>query len=458
METSEYTLLIVESSIIAKRIHAISPNNIYVIGTDGFIWHPKYDPKTSTLRKKADPKKLTLRKELRSQSQIASRIIVAADSDPAGDFITWTISRYLRNKKIERGSLQSITQTGIRQLLRTASSFSDERLHYRLENRYRIRQAWYKHLPKLSPGEAGLSALFGAKRTFRTFMDENGQTFRSGEPVDCKPAESIELSLANNSEIYPLSEPLSTFSLISLARIPLHMESFEEAQKLVNKLYQTTDPNTGEGLITYPRTDARAYYSNSWLRFNNIILQLTDELTIRPEFLRNIAADSSPHESIHPVIFQDRPEQIAKTIPATLGDLYQIIYNRSISSITVPKVGKQAYHAANHDQMFYSLDKQTDGIKRISPVHTISETGHFLHNLGVTKPSSFGKWLDRAIAREWIAIDENRVEPGDKIKPNLPNAMYYKKLLTSIQESVNKRELDDETIDKIFTSIKPTAK
>ena len=457
MDTSGYTLLIVESSIIAKRIQELSPTNIYVIGTDGFIWHPHYDSQTSTLRKKADPEKLTLRKELKSQSQIASRIVVAADSDPAGDFITWTISRYLKRENIERGLLQSITKPGIRQLLNTASPISDERLHYRLENRYRIQQTWYKHLPKITPDQAGMAALFGAKHTFRTFLDKAGQTFRSDEPVDCEPSESINLSPAENSVIYPLPEPLSTFSLVPIARVKLSYKSFEEAQKLINKLYQTADPNTGEGLITYPRTEAQAYYSNSWTHFKNMILQRGDEFTIRPEFLRNIAQDSSPHESIHPVNFQNRPDQIEKTIRSPLGDLYRIIYNRSISSITIPKVGRISFSSNKHDQQFYRLGNQTDGIKRITPVITISETGHFLHNLGVAKPSSFGKWLDKALAKKWIMIDENRVQPGEQIKPHLPNAENYNKLLKTIQTYADNRDLDDETIDEIFTSIKPTS-
>ena len=456
MDTSGYTLLIVESSIIAKRIQELSPTNIYVIGTDGFIWHPHYDSQTSTLRKKADPEKLTLRKELKSQSQIASRIVIAADSDPAGDFITWTISRYLK-KKIERGLLQSITKPGIRQLLNTASHISDERLHYRLENRYRIQQAWYKHLPKITPNQAGLAALFGTIHTFRTFLDEAGQTFRSVEPVDCEPSESINLSPDENSKIYPLPKPLSTFSLVPLARKILRNKSYEEVQKLVNKLYQTAVPNSGEGLITYPRTEAQAYYSNSWTHFKNMILQRGDEFTIRPEFLRNIAPDSSPHESIHPVNFQNRPEQIEKTIRSPLGDLYRIIYSRSISSITIPKVGRFSFSSNKHDQQFYSLGNQTDGIKRITPAITISETGHFLYNLGVTKPSSFGKWLDKALAKKWVTIEENRLQPGEQIKPHLPHADYYHNLLTTIQAYADKRDLDDETIDVIFSSTKLTS-
>ena len=457
MDTSGYTLLIVESSIIAKRIQDLSPTNIYVIGTDGFIWHPNYDSQTSTLRKKADPEKLTLRKELKSQSQIASRIVIAADSDPAGDFITWTISRYLKNENIERGLLQSVTKPGIRQLLNTASPISDERLHYRLENRYRIQQAWYKHLHKITPDQAGLAALFGAKHTFRTFSDEAGQLFHSVEPIHCEPSEPIELTPAENSKIYPLPEPLSTFSLVPLARIKLNRNSFEEAQNLINKLYQTADPNTGEGLITYPRTEAQAYYSYSWVHFENMILQLSEELTIRPNFLRNIAPDSSPHESIHPVNFQKRPGQIEKTIPSPLGDLYRTIYNRFIFSITVPNEGRQAFSSTKFDQQFFSTENQTDGITQIYPVHTISAAGHYLHNLGVTKPSSFGKWLDKALAKKWITIDENRLRPGEQIEPHLPNAENYKQLLTTIQAYADERDLDDETIDKIFTSITPTS-
>ena len=155
--------------------------------------------------------------------------------------------------------------------------------------------------------------------------------------------------------------------------------------------------------------------------------------------------------------FKNRTEQIEKIIPAPLGDLYRIIYNRSISSITVPNEGRQAFSSTKFDQQFFNKENQTDGIKQISPVLTISASGHFLQELGVIKPSSFGKWLDKALAKKWITIDENRVQPGEQIKPHLLNAENYNTLLTIIQTYADKRDLDDETIDEIFTSIKPTS-
>lgn len=84
---SVYTLLIVESPVIARHIQQISPSSVYVLATGGFCWHPSYQAKKNTLKAVADPEKRSFRKELSEQAQWANRIIIATDSDPSGDFI-----------------------------------------------------------------------------------------------------------------------------------------------------------------------------------------------------------------------------------------------------------------------------------------------------------------------------------------------------------------------------------
>lgn len=454
MATSVYTLLIVESPTIAGIIQKICPPSVYVLSTDGFCWRPKYDTRTHQIKTIAVPEKREIRKELKEQSKIANTIVVAVDSDASGDFIAWSVNRFIKSSNVKRAQLQGLSRTGIYSMLSDTAELDESQLETRLRNRFLIRQLWseYSEIPDLQ--FAGLISVFGANNRFQTFLDQNETIYESSAPVQCNFDEWIGVRTEHSDNHYRSTKPLSTFDVLEFLIHQQEGSSGNDSQLLLNQLFQTILPFSEESLISYPRTSARAFYSDTWADLRKQYLKRGSVNDLKPTYLQEIADSESPHESIHPIDLSLEPDFVSGELPKNIGQLYRWIYDQTIKNLSMPKPAERILVSdLNPDVVFFQdSPKSEKPAESIRPCVTLSDFGVQLHELGVMKPSGFGKSVDEWISREWIQLNGRIVTPGNHILGKLDHAHSIRKKLLELNRLKEEPTLKRETVVDIITS------
>lgn len=451
MSSSPYTLLIVESSMTARKVQRLVPPHIFVIATDGFIWKPVYDYQRRTLKKRAIPDKLDLRNEIKQQATIASKIIIATDSDPSGEFIAWSIAKFLPKKSLFRSFLRSISKTGIQQIIQNAVLLDKKKLLYKLENRYLIQQFWNQHIPRHSMKEAGAIALMN-HQAYSTFRSKNGTLFKANQPISCSPDEWLTLHYLSDKTEYVDTAPPSTFDVVPEIFRELELSSYAEAQELLNKLFHKTYPDSGEGLISYPRTAAGGYYRDSWQQLQDQWVHFQPLGSFKPNFMQSILENSEAHESIHPYDIRITPQMVLKRVQKPFSQIYSIIYDETINAISQPEKAGSVYSIENTNQLFYTNQLISEPTTEVLPVNTISEWGQQLCNLGVLRPSGFGNWIDEAVDKELIFIKHGSVSIEELATEDHQTAQHYTVILNKLKAVSDDPTLSDETLSDIFAS------
>lgn len=454
MDASVYTLLIVESPTIAGIIQKICPPSVYVVSTDGYCWRPKYNVATHTMKAIADPDKRELRKELKEQSTIANTIVVAVDSDASGDFIAWSLSRFIESSNIKRGRLQSLSKASIHSMLSDTTELDEDLLENRLKNRFLLQHLWSKHAEISDLQLAGLISIFGANSHFHSFLDENNVLYRSTSPVQSNFDEWISVRQEQNSNHFQSIKPLSTFDILEFLMTRKVSQTGYNAQLLLNQLFQTILPFSEESLISYPRTSAQAFYSDTWAYMRKQYLQKGSINDLKPTYLQEIADSESPHESIHPIDLSIEPDSVAGELPKNIGGLYKWIYDQTIRCLSMPEpIKKGLVSDLNPDVAFYAISADnSDETQSIRPCLTISELGIQLNDLGVLKPSSFGKKVDEWMSKDWIQIKNQIVTPGKQVLKQLDKAQSLRNKLLELNRLVEETTLRRETVIDIITS------
>ena len=450
---SEYTLLVVESPTLAARLQLIAPDNVYVLATGGFLWKPIYDPKNGRLGKKAIPDKLDLRNELRREARHAVHIIVATDSDPSGDFIAWTIYNELKSKVIKKGQLTAISEVALSQLLRHAVEIDFSALYKRLQNRYRIRHLWSDHLPGISMQDAGLLAVFGNPITLSEFRSEEEHQFFSANDVTVRlnhtqwPAERI------SGAGWSVASPLSSFDAVAGLRAFLGLRSYDGAQSLLQRTFEATHPQTGDGLITYPRTEHRSFFNSSWdyLQQQWIKKQSLNEFI--PVHLRKVSDSAEAHDAIRPVHMDVSPDWVEKHLPSDIGRAYRFIYSKTFQCIRLPEPAASVFKQTDGDMVFVSSSVVNKPSVTLRPFLSMSELGQQLCSLGVIRPSGAGNFFDEAIKHKRVRrLVSGEIKPGESVKKYTVRGQAFSVILKNLRSVADKPELDDETIQQILSS------
>lgn len=453
MSSAGYTLLIVESSTLARQLQILVPQNVYVVATDGYLWTPKFRSDKLRLGKKAIPEKLDIRKELYEESKKAVRIIVATDSDPAGDFIAWTLSKHLKGSVLLRGNLQAITGDAAMQLIDEAEQIDYSKLHKRLENRFIIRELWRRQYPELDMATAGAASIFGSPIPFYHFKSDRGEIYKTLKPQLSSHEESIENFHRADEILYDTVSALSTYKVLEGISAAEDVRNFSDLQHRLNTLFLTPHPHTGEGLITYPRTEARSFYKRSWDHIRSQWIQKESLSNFIPPSLQQSEDSGSAHDSIRPTDLNNEPEYINKHIPAELTAVYSEIYSQTHRAISMPLPVRMAFKSNSTDAVFVSSKKTDLNRLRLQPVLTISEFGHQMDSLGVMRPSRFGSYLDRARQNNLIEISADQtVQPGKRLLDYLPDADRFSTMLTRLKTEADRPDMKSETITEILTS------
>ncbi len=453
MTPSVYTLLVVESPVIARIIQQHAPSSVYVISSGGYSWKPVYDEKKNKLKAVADPDKREFRNELKEQAKWAGNIVVATDSDPSGDFIAWSIFRFLKTPSMKRAQLHHFGKTGITRLLQSAEIIQDNALETRLRNRLLIRSAW-KRNPYLPPPEiAGLSSLFGRRIPYRYFSDDENRLLRVNTPLQCPPDEWLHITLNPNSEEYHSFSPLSTFDVLEQAVDCGVADSFTEAQQALQELFTTPLQYSDEFLISYPRTAANSFYSETWTAIQQQYLSFGSRNRMKPPFAQNIAGSNVAHESIYPLNLSHKPERIRGELSQQSGDLYSLIYRETLKAIEMPEPVDRLYTTAMHPgHQFYNPHRGMDNRSlNLLPVRTAAEIGSRLSSRELISPSSFGMKADRWFNENYLQKSGHQVQPGKRLLPYLKNADRYAVLLSELFKYRNSVDLTPETIRSVIS-------
>lgn len=454
MDTSVYTLLIVESPTIAGIIQNMCPPSVYVMSTDGFCWRPKYDLSENQIKAVADPDKLQIRNELKEQAKIAGTIVIAVDCDAAGDFIAWSINRFIKSSNIKRGQLQSLSKESIYKMLGETTELDEAHLEIRLKNRFLIQQLWTKYAEIPDMQLAGLISVFGANTYFHSFLDENYALYRSDKPVHSNFDEWISVRPSQKSDHYLTQKPLSTFDVLDFIQSEKLASSFYDAQLLLNQLFQTVLPFSEESLISYPRTSAQAFYSDTWTHMRRQYLNIGSVNHLKPTYLQEIADNEDPHESIHPIDLSIEPDSVSGELPKNIGLLYRWIYNKTLESLAMPKqLEKSLVNDLNPDVIFYpDSNNNSNGAQSVRPCLILSGLGIKMNDLGIVKPSTFGKTVDEWISKRWINLYNRTVTPGKEILKNLDHADFLRQKLLKLNQLKKDSTLKPETVQEIITS------
>lgn len=454
MSKSAYTLLIVESPVIARILQKKAPSFVYVIATGGFCWHPVYNAKLNKLTTRADPQKRNLRKELKEQAKWASSIIIATDNDPAGDFIAWSVLRFLKFSELKRGYLQDISERGIHKLLSNAVTCNEANLNVRLKNRFLVHHEWARSIP-VSIQKAGLAAILEQTRPFQTFADEDGLMYKSNRPILCDSEKWITVRVKEPEELYREENPLSTFDVIDrFSKQSMHL-SFDDIQVLLQRLFQTELQYSGESLISYPRTIESTFYGDTWTDLKGQYMEWFGSVNdLKPRFLQQTPAANAPHESIHPLNLAITPEQVRGELPQDINRLYEMIYKHTMKTLKMPSLFEKVYlNSAHSNVYFYPLrDNHHFETKKIRPVSSVGELGGSLNRLGIQPASSFGKNIDKWLSEKWITLDNGAVKAGSKLLPYIECAESFRKKLTSLLQVWDDPQLKPETVKALITS------
>lgn len=454
MSRSLYTLLIVESPTLAKIIQHKAPSSVYVLATGGFCWRPVYDPQKQTLKAIADPEKVNLRKELKEQAAWAGNIIIATDSDPSGDFIAWSISKFLKSSFLKRSQIRRLSKSGILSTISETTNLDPESLELRLKNRFLIHHEW-NNIKSIPPFQtAVLASLFSSSNSFTHFLDNKGVEYRSSQPIQANLDEWLPVRQDRSLDEYRIQKPLSTFDVIEQTIKHGITSQFTEAQLLLQQLFQTTLLHSDQSLISYPRTVANAFYSETWDLLRNQKLSFTGQNDLKPTFLEEVADSNEPHESIHPLHLNLVPDQVSGELPKKIGQIYTLIYNSTSEAITLPQPVKISLVSDFYpDAAFYSVDDTNQAVpESLRPFFTIADIGKQLNKIGGISASSFGKQMDDWIKTGFLNIHSGRVTAGKQLAPLLNKSDRFFRILNELKILSTQSDLNPETVRGIITS------
>ncbi len=401
MNIHSYTLLIVESSTIASWIRDLQLPWLEVLATDGYLWLPVYNPEKEKLSNKADPSGSKKRKKIKELSSWASRVIVAVDNDPSGDFIAWSLSRFLNIPNIYRTTLHYLSPLSIQEQINFSTLIESDNLKAKLELRYLFNKLWRNKWGMLDPVDSALFVLADRPES-QYYRDKENRLFKStvtnmdDAPLDC--------TVYPDGTDYHLSSPPSTFDVLQEMARYFNCTQGENSEKLY-RLFTLKTGSDPLHLISYPRTASNGYYPATWQKIESISEMKKWRHSLKPQNVREIISTQMPHESLRPVDMAEASSHLNRIIDDEYRILYKIIIKSFYQSTVIHNVplfrrGKPCPIS------FHLLDPVKKNINtplQIQRCITIGSLGCELDMLGVTRPSAYGKQLDK-----WIKQDKLR--------------------------------------------------
>ena len=418
--THRYTLLIVESPTIAHIIRKFNIPYLEVIATGGFCWYPRYNWENDRLTYQADPAKRDIRKEIKTKAHYADRIIIATDTDSAGEFIAFTISRYLKRHQLLRGHLQTLSKSSVLEILEHVQPYEEHNV-IGLKNRFicnlLIQKKMQHRLGKLAWIKLLTLNLFNNGIHTRFFLENdplNPAVIESEQTATISIHDKLQVNNVSINTRYSIKNPWNTADILQNLHSP--DISYRQLQDDLNHLFTLIPEELHNGLISYPRTQATGYYEQTWYSHYQNWIKTHSPETFLPNSLWQRLDGYYPHESIHPISIEIIPSEVRPLIRKKYYDIYHKIYDHHIKILQMPEQHEYYIYQLNNNSRNYPINVFSSSLLKIGdeiqPVIRISDYLNYLKYYESARPSGYGAILDTLLEDGWITIKSSCIFPN----------------------------------------------
>ena len=512
-------LVIVESPAKAKTINKYLGKNYKVLASYGHVRdlpskNGSVDPSNNfKMEWELDSFSKKYVKEIADAAAESEKIILATDPDREGEAIAWHVReilesrKLLKGKKVERVVFNEITKKAV-----TNGINNPREIESLLVNAYMARRAldylvgfnispilWTKLPGSKSAGRVqsvALRLVTEREHEIELFKPEEFWTIASDFKINENKIIKSKLSLYNNQKVEKFSfkkkvdtenalkeinsksykiadvsskvfrrNPLAPFTTSTLQQTASGKYGFgaSRTMQIAQRLYQGIDiEGDTVGLITYMRTDGTQISNDAITDFRNFISKEHGKkyLPESPNSYTGKKAKNAQeaHEAIRPTDVSKKPNEIKKYLSTDQSKLYELIYNRALSSqmtpaefdrksILIESEDKKISFKANGSTIkfegflkVYKFEEKDEDLKNILPdvkvgdnvdIKELIDEQHFtdpppryseaslvkkMEELGIGRPSTYASIITVLSTRNYVELLNKRFYPTDRGK------------------------------------------
>ncbi len=515
----DMNLVIVESPAKAKTINKYLGDNYKVLASYGHVRdlpskNGSVDPENNfKMQWELDTFSKKYVKEITDAAAESEKIILATDPDREGEAIAWHVreilegKKLLKGKKVERVVFNEITKKAV-----TNGINNPREIESHLVDAYMARRAldylvgfnispilWTKLPGSKSAGRVQSVALrlitereheielFKPEEFWSivcNFKDNDNKLINSkisifgGKKVEKfsfrKKEASAKALGAIKEQSFKITDvsskifrrnPLAPFTTSTLQQTSSGKFGFgaSRTMQIAQRLYQGIDID-GEtvGLITYMRTDGTQISLEAISTFRNFITNIHGDKYL-PDEPNNYAGKKAKnaqeaHEAVRPTDINRKPSDIKKYLSTDQFKLYELIWNRALSSqmkpaefdrksIIIDSDDKNISFKANGSTVkfdgflkVYKFEEKEEDLKNILPdvkigekvnIQELIDDQHFtdpppryseaslvkkMEELGIGRPSTYASIISVLSTRNYVEMLNKRFHPTDRGK------------------------------------------
>ncbi len=512
-------LVIVESPAKAKTINKYLGKNYKVLASYGHVRdlpskNGSVDPSNNfKMEWELDSFSKKYVKEIADAAAESEKIILATDPDREGEAIAWHVReilesrKLLKGKKVERVVFNEITKKAV-----TNGINNPRKIESLLVNAYMARRAldylvgfnispilWTKLPGSKSAGRVqsvALRLVTEREHEIELFKPEEFWTITGDFKINENKIIKSKLSLYNNQKVEKFSfkkkvdtenalkeinsksykiadvsskvfrrNPLAPFTTSTLQQTASGKYGFgaSRTMQIAQRLYQGIDIEGDTiGLITYMRTDGTQISKDAITDFRNFISKEHGKkyLPESPNSYTGKKAKNAQeaHEAIRPTDVSKKPNEMKKYLSTDQSRLYELIYNRALSSqmtpaefdrksILIESEDKKISFKANGSTIkfegflkVYKFEEKDEDLKNILPdvkvgdninIKELIDEQHFtdpppryseaslvkkMEELGIGRPSTYASIITVLSTRNYVELLNKRFHPTDRGK------------------------------------------
>ena len=387
-------VVIVESPTKVKTINKILGGKFKVLSSMGHL----IDLPKSTLGVDLDqdfkPKLIVVRKKqkilskLKKDTEKSKKIYFATDPDREGEAIGWNLIEHIGNgKDIYRVTFQEITKEAVLKAFENPRTFDTKKINAQVTRRILDRIVGYKISPllwrkvgsRLSAGRVQSVALYiivERERAIQAFIpqeywqisvelrkegyeyvleasldkiDGNKAKLNNKEETDKVVSDlqdaSYIVSKISNKEVKRKARPPLITSTLQQDAFNKFRFNANKTMMIAQQLYEGIELDKGEtiGLITYMRTDSVNVSKEAIERVRALIQDAYGKpyLPEVPNKYKSKKSAQEAHEAIRPTDVLRKPQDLRAVLDKDQYQLYELIWNRFVSSQMTPAVYQQ---------------------------------------------------------------------------------------------------------------------
>jgi len=384
-------LVIVESPTKIKTISKILGSRYKVMSSMGHVIDLPKSTLGVDIEKDFTPSFIVMREkqkvltQLKKEAKTKDTIYLATDPDREGEAIGWNIAQVIgEGKKVYRVTFQEITKEAVLKAFKNPREFDHKKINAQVARRILDRIVGYKISPilwkkvgsRLSAGRVqsvALRLIVDREREIQNFVPQeywqiavdlkkDGVDILLTAELEKISGEKFELNnqAASQDIVTQLRQEKFTIADIikkEIKRKPspplitstLQQEAFNKlgfnankTMQIAQQLYEGIEVGDEEpvGLITYMRTDSVNISNEAMAKVREYISATHGEqyLPSAPNIYKSKKSAQEAHEAIRPSSVSRRPEEIKDFLDPDQFKLYQLIWNRFVSSQMTPAI------------------------------------------------------------------------------------------------------------------------